>query len=173
MSTHGSLGLDGFNALSDGQGTDLLLEVCSSGVWASRLLAARPYRDVEGLLDRAARVLAELPDAEVDAALDGHPPIGGRSDDASAAPEQAGMATAGADVRAELTRMNRAYQDKFGYLYLVSASGRSASELLHILTERLDNDPETERAVMRSELMQINRLRLKRLLAPQHIGNPS
>ena len=143
----------------------LLFEVCSSTIWARRVLAGGPFADVEALLDRADRVLAELPDAEIDAALDGHPRIGGRVDNASSAREQAGMAAAADDVRAQLAAKNRAYEDKFGHVYLVCASGRSAAELLAILTERLDNDSETERRVMRTELMKINRLRLQRLLS--------
>ena len=129
------------------------------------MLAAAPFRDVDALLDQADRVLAELPDAEIDAALDGHPRIGGPVDDASSAREQAGVATAGDDIRAELAARNRDYEDKFGYVYLVCASGRTAEELLAILTERLENDPDTERRVMRSELNKINRLRLQRLLS--------
>ena len=142
----------------------LLFEVCSSTIWVRRVLAGAPFADVEALLDRADRMLAELPDAEIDAALDGHPRIGGGVDNASSAREQAGVAGAGEDVRTELAAKNRAYEDTFGYVYLVCASGRSAEELLAILTERLQNDPETERRVMRNELMKINKLRLTRLL---------
>jgi 2-oxo-4-hydroxy-4-carboxy-5-ureidoimidazoline decarboxylase len=64
-----------------------------------------------------------------------------------------------------LTAGNRAYEDRFGYVYLVCAAGRSAEELLAILTDRLTNDPDTERHVMRNELAKINRLRLQRLLS--------
>lgn len=160
-----AFGLAEFNRLSERQRMHMLFEVCSSPIWARRVLAGGPFRDTEAVLDRADRVLAELPDTEIDAALDGHPRIGGRVDNASSAREQAGMTTAGDDVRAELAAKNHAYEDRFGYVYLVCASGRSAGELLDILTERLDNDPETERRVMRNELAKINRLRLQRLLA--------
>jgi 2-oxo-4-hydroxy-4-carboxy-5-ureidoimidazoline decarboxylase len=68
-------------------------------------------------------------------------------------------------VKTELADRNAEYDRKFGYVYLVCASGRSAEELLAILTDRLHNDPETERAVMRGELAKINRLRLERLLS--------
>lgn len=165
-----AFGLAEFNRLSERQRMHMLFEVCSSPIWARRVLAGGPFRDIEALLDRADRVLAELPDTEIDAALDGHPRIGGRVDNASSAREQAGMATAGDDVRAELAAKNHEYEDKFGYVYLVCASGRSAGELLDILTERLDNDPETERRVMRNELAKITRLRLQRLLAEREEG---
>jgi 2-oxo-4-hydroxy-4-carboxy-5-ureidoimidazoline decarboxylase len=166
MPASAALDLDGFNRLSDQDRMHLLFEVCSSMSWARQVLDAAPFRDVDALLDRADRVLGELPDAEIDAALDGHPRIGGPVDDASSAREQAGVTTAGDDVRAELAARNRDYEDKFGYVYLVCASGRTAEELLGILTERLENDPDTERRVMRGELNKINRLRLQRLLSP-------
>ncbi|MBX9922323.1 MAG: 2-oxo-4-hydroxy-4-carboxy-5-ureidoimidazoline decarboxylase [Mycolicibacterium frederiksbergense] len=163
-----AVGLEDFNALSDRQRMHLLFEVCSSTIWARRLVAGSPFRDAEALYDRADRVLAELPDAEIDAALDGHPRIGASVSAAhspSSAREQARIADAGDAVKAALAEKNREYEDRFGYVYLVCASGRSADELLAILTDRLDNDPETERRVMRSELAKINRLRLERLLS--------
>jgi 2-oxo-4-hydroxy-4-carboxy-5-ureidoimidazoline decarboxylase len=165
MPTQGALGLEGFTRLTDRQRMNLLFGVCSSPIWARRVVAGGPFRDVDALLDRADRVLAELPDAEIDAALDGHPRIGAKVDNASSAREQAGVAAADAGVRAELATKNREYDDKFGYVYLVCASGRSAEELLAILTDRLHNDADTERRVMRNELAKINRLRLERLLS--------
>ncbi|ANE82705.1 2-oxo-4-hydroxy-4-carboxy-5-ureidoimidazoline decarboxylase [Mycobacterium adipatum] len=143
----------------------LLFEVCSSTIWARRVVAGSPFRDTEALFDRADRVLAELPDAEIDAALDGHPRIGAKADNPSSAREQARVADAGDAVKAALAAKNREYEDRFGYVYLVCASGRSADELLAILTDRLDNDAETERRVMRNELAKINRLRLERMVS--------
>lgn len=145
----------------------LLFGVCSSTIWARRVLAGAPFGSVDAMLDRADRVLAELPDAEIDAALDGHPRIGASVSVAHSplsAREQAAVTTAGDDVLAALAARNLEYDAKFGYVYLVCASGRSAQELLAILDDRLHNDPDTERRVMRSELGKINRLRLERLL---------
>jgi 2-oxo-4-hydroxy-4-carboxy-5-ureidoimidazoline decarboxylase len=138
-------------------GLDQLLEVCSSPMWAQRVLAGGPFHDVDALLRHADRVLAELPAAEIDTALEGHPRIGGRVDNPSSAREQAGVADADDRVRADLAAKNRMYEDKL--------SGRSAEELLAILTDRLANDPETERRVMHAELMKVNRLRLHRLMS--------
>ena len=160
-------GIEGFNRLSERQRMHLLFEVCSSPIWARRVLRGGPFRDEDALLDRADRVLAELPDAEVDSALDGHPRIGAKAANPSSAREQARVADADAAVKAELAEKNRCYEDKFGYVYLVCASGRTAEELLAILTDRLDNDPESERRVMRWELAKINRLRLQRLLSKE------
>ncbi len=160
-----AIGLDNFNALSERGQMHLLFEVCSSTIWARRVLAAAPFRDAQALYDRADRILAELPDAEIDAALDGHPRIGARADNPSSAREQARVADAADSVKEALAQKNREYEQRFGYVYLVCASGRSAEELLDILTDRLANDPDTERRVMRSELAKINRLRLERLLS--------
>jgi len=170
---HGALGFDGFNRLTERQRMNLLFGVCSSPIWVRRVLTAGPFADADALLDRADRVLAELPDRELEAALDGHPRIGALVDNASSAREQAGVADADDGVRAELAAKNREYDDRFGYVYLVCASGRSAEELLAILTDRLHNDPGTERRVMRNELTKINRLRLKRLLSepPDEAGS--
>jgi 2-oxo-4-hydroxy-4-carboxy-5-ureidoimidazoline decarboxylase len=165
MPTQGALGLEGFTRLTERQQMNLLFGVCSSTIWARRVLAGGPFRDVDALLDRADRVLAELPDREIDAALDGHPRIGAKVDNASSAREQAAVTTAADSVKAELAVKNREYDQRFGYVYLVCASGRSAEELLAILTDRLHNDPDTERRVMRNELAKINRLRLQRLLS--------
>lgn len=167
MPTHPALDLDGFNQLTDRQRMHMLFDVCSSTIWARRVLAGAPFRDIDALLDRADRVLAELPDAEIGAALDGHPRIGGRVDNASSAREQAGMASADDAIKAEMATKNAEYEDTFGYVYLVCASGRTAEELLAILTDRLGNDPDTERRVTRNELAKINRLRLQRLLSKE------
>lgn len=166
-----ALGLDGFNALSERQQMHRLFGVCSSTIWARRVLSGAPFGSVDALLDRADRVLAELPDAEIDAALDGHPRIGAAVDDPSSAREQARVATADDEVKARLAARNREYDATFGYVYLVCAHGRSAEELLAILEDRLRNDPETERRVMRSELGKINRLRLQRLLGEPVAGS--
>jgi 2-oxo-4-hydroxy-4-carboxy-5-ureidoimidazoline decarboxylase len=157
-----ALGVDGFNKLSHRQRMHLLFEVCNSQAWARRVLAGGPFSGLDALLGRADLVLAQLSDAEIDAALGGHPRIGARVPEAGR--EQAAVAHAGDDVRAELFRKNLEYEQKFGYLYLVCASGRSGEELLSVLTDRLDNDARTERALMRDELAKINRLRLQRLL---------
>lgn len=148
-------------------GLDRLLDVCSSPRWAQQVLAGDPYRDADALLAHADRVLAQLPEAEIDAALAGHPRIGAPAGNPSSAREQAGVRGATEHLRRELAEKNRAYEDKFGYVYLVCASGRSAEELLAILTDRLDNNPETERRVVRTELGKINRLRLQRLLSEE------
>lgn len=142
---------------------ELLLTCCSSPAWARAVAARRPYASVEAVFAAADAALAELPENELDKALAGHPRIGTRSGDASARREQAGVTAADHDVLAALAAWNREYEATFGHVYLVRATGRSGSELLEILLTRLRNDPATERRIVRGELAQINRIRLRRL----------
>ncbi len=164
----GSLDVEEFNRLSEQERMRLLSGVCASPIWARQVLEGGPFRDADALFDRADRVLADLPDAGLAAALDGHPRIGAQPDNPDSAREQALVAGAGDAVKVELAAKGRRYEDKFGYVYLVCASGRTAEELLGVLTDRLTNDQETERRVMRSELAKINRLRLQRLMSKEH-----
>ncbi|WP_216917371.1 2-oxo-4-hydroxy-4-carboxy-5-ureidoimidazoline decarboxylase [Nocardia noduli] len=155
----------GFDAMPDDVATRALLDCCSSPAFARAVLAGRPYRTVEDLLAAADAALAALPESELDLALSGHPRIGARPRSDASAREQAGVADAGDSVKLALAEGNRAYEEKFGHIYLVCASGRSGAELLELLTTRLGNDPATERRIMRAELGKINRIRLRRLLA--------
>jgi len=166
-STTQRLDLAGFNALADADALPMLLGVCSSPAWAAGVLAGRPYRSVDDLLDAADRVLSRIAEEEVDAALAGHPRIGDTLPAGSrwSAREQSGVAGADDGVRQALDEGNRAYEERFGQVYLVCATGRSAQEMLDFLHQRLSNDPVTERAVLREELRKINRIRLEQVVA--------
>jgi 2-oxo-4-hydroxy-4-carboxy-5-ureidoimidazoline decarboxylase len=156
-------GLAVFNLLPDDQAREALLACCRANHWAEALTAGRPYRSLANLQARAAAVLT---DADVTEALAGHPRIGqtptaGHSSFSRS--EQSGVADADDQVRAELAAGNQAYEDRFGHIYLVCATGHSARELLGILRGRLGHDPDTEREVVRAELIKINDLRLAKL----------
>lgn len=168
-------GIDSFNELTDRQAVHSLFECCSSRIWAVRVAAARPFTDAQSLYDRADLILAELTEADLDEALDGHPRIGERSTSAASTREQSGVSGADELVLAELAKYNAEYEDKFGHVYLVFANGRPADVLLDILKERLDNDATTERRVLRMELGKINRSRLERMLGPaaQYYDDPA
>lgn len=143
-----------------------LLRLTDSAAWADALLAGRPYADLEALLSASDAIIRSLPEAEVDAALAGHPRIGERATGldpeqaARSAREQAGMTAAAVSVREGMARGNAAYEARFGRIYLVAAAGRTAEDLLAYLLERLDNDPAVELDVVRGELATITRRRL-------------
>ncbi|MGQ0843621.1 MAG: allantoicase [Sporichthyaceae bacterium] len=138
---------------------------CASPVWAAELAAGRPYPTLDGLAAMSDALVTGLERAEVDAALSAHPrigerPAGGGAEAASSRREQAGVDD---DLREALAEGNRAYEEKFGHVYLVRAAGRDGAELLALLRERLGNDPATELAVVRRQLAEITALRLRRL----------
>jgi 2-oxo-4-hydroxy-4-carboxy-5-ureidoimidazoline decarboxylase len=158
------IGLSAWNALPYADAVVALRGCCASSRWAERVAAGRPYATPEQLYAAAERVLAELDETDVDEALAAHPRIGDRPTGADSRREQAGVADASMDTRAALAAANRTYEERFGHVYLVCATGRDADQLLAILRSRLSNDPGTERRVLRGELAKINDIRLRRLL---------
>jgi 2-oxo-4-hydroxy-4-carboxy-5-ureidoimidazoline decarboxylase len=161
------LGLDGLNALPAPDAAQVLAACCASPRWAATVAAGRPYSSPEQLYAAADDALADLDEVDIARALDGHPRIGERAEGDGGAwsrREQAGVSGARAETLRALADGNHAYEAKFGHVYLVCASGRSADELLAVLQQRLGNDPVTERAVVRRELGLINRIRLVRLV---------
>ena len=156
-----------FNAAAPDVAESALLECCSSAEWARRLAGRRPYPAPSALYAAADAALDGLDDAELRAALAGHPRIGerlGPGHSASSGREQAGVAQAASAPLSALAAGNPDYERRFGHGYLVCADGRSGEELLAVLRERLHNDPAAEWATTRRELGKINRLRLARLI---------
>jgi 2-oxo-4-hydroxy-4-carboxy-5-ureidoimidazoline decarboxylase len=159
-----------FNALPGDAAMRALLGCCASARWAAAVAAGRPYASIADLLRLSDEAVAGLAPADLREALSGHPRIGERSELSTGDPnrwspqEQAGMDGAADATRRALADGNAAYERRFGHIYLVCATGRSAGELLDLLRARLGNDAETERGVVRSELKKINRIRLDKLL---------
>jgi 2-oxo-4-hydroxy-4-carboxy-5-ureidoimidazoline decarboxylase len=125
--------------------------------------SGRPYASVDDLLACSDDSVASLTQADLEQALAGHPRIGEQASGASHQ-EQAGVRAADPGTVRALADGNDAYEQRFGHIYLVCASGRSGAELLDLLRERLANDPGTEWGVVRGELGKINRIRLLKLL---------
>jgi 2-oxo-4-hydroxy-4-carboxy-5-ureidoimidazoline decarboxylase len=158
------VGLTTFNTWPAAQAREALLACCRAGRWAAQVAEERPYPSLAALQARAAAVLTGEDAAE---ALAGHPRIGqsaAAGHSSWSRSEQSGVTGVADQVRAELAAGNQAYEDRFGHIYLVCAAGKSAPELLAILRSRLDNDPGTERQVVRDELIKINDLRLAKLI---------
>lgn len=137
--------------------------------WVSTMLAGRPYGSLAAIEAAALRAAHRLSDAAVTQALAGHPRIGDRPVGDGEAAEHSRREQSGVtddDRTAErLQRANRAYEERFGHVFLIRAAGRSAEEILTAAQDRLGNDPVTERLVVRHELGQIAVLRLHDLLA--------
>jgi 2-oxo-4-hydroxy-4-carboxy-5-ureidoimidazoline decarboxylase len=146
---------------------------CGSRAWVERMCAARPYADSEALFAAAERAAEALEPADWREAFDHHPRIGDvdslRRKFASTAGwagnEQRGAAAASEETLAALAHGNRDYEQRFGYIFIVCATGKSAGEMLAILKSRLGNAPEFELENAAREQRQITRLRLEKLLA--------
>lgn len=142
---------------------------CAADAWVTRVQAARPTSSVKALLDLSDDTVLSLDDAGLDQALAAHARIGERrlgstTEDRWSRTEQAGALGAGDDVADRLAAGNREYEERFGHVFLIRAAGRTAEEMLAALTERLRNDPQTERDVVRRELAEIVRLRLLKVV---------
>jgi 2-oxo-4-hydroxy-4-carboxy-5-ureidoimidazoline decarboxylase len=160
--------LASFNsAVDDAPFRASLRACCAAESWIARIAGGRPYADEEAVGATSDVATAALDEAGLAQALAGHPRIGERASGPDAAwsrQEQSGVANADDGVRAQLAAANAAYEQRFGHVYLVCATGRSADELLAICRARLDNDELIERGVVLDELAKINRLRLSKLL---------
>lgn len=128
--------LEQFNSAEEDAAERLLLACAAVPRWARAVAAGRPYASRDALLDAA-----------------------------HSRREQSGVDTSDADVAERLRAGNRAYEERFGHVFLIRAAGRSAAEILSALDERLGNDPATERRVVAEQLREIAVLRLEKELA--------
>jgi len=157
-------------APADAASALLLGEVCASTAWAAAVAAGRPYGGVGDLLAASDTATAALTAADLAEAMAAHPPIGRpKEGDGASAREQSGVGDA---ERAELLRLNLAYQEAHGHVFLICATGRTGEEMLAALKKRIGNDPDTEREIVRAELGMINRVRLTRLAQPAEENAP-
>ena len=127
----------------------------------------RPYAGLAQVLAACDSAWVELAPVAWMAALAAHPRIGEKGGHApeSSELEQSSVRSAAAETMAALAEGNRRYEERFGHVFLISAAGRTADEILAALRERMRNDPGTEVAVAASELRKIARLRLERMLS--------
>ncbi|MEV7616994.1 2-oxo-4-hydroxy-4-carboxy-5-ureidoimidazoline decarboxylase [Streptomyces sp. NPDC089799] len=164
MTSSTTPGITRFNTLDDAAATAELHEVCASSAWGGKMLAQRPYANTESLFAASDAAMAELTTADLEEAMAGHPPIGRpKPGDPTSAREQRGMAGASEELKAELLELNLAYQEKFGHVFLICATGATGEQMRDAVKVRIENTDEVEREIARGELVKINRIRLTRL----------
>jgi len=160
------------NALTANEAQSELLKCCGSTRWAERMTAELPSESLDALCAKADRIWWSLEPGDWLEAFHSHPKIGEKkaavptseqSKEWSAA-EQAGIADAANSTLATLAELNQKYEDKFGYIFIVCASGKSSEELLAMLRARLENDPDEELRIAAAEQAKITRLRLQKLV---------
>jgi 2-oxo-4-hydroxy-4-carboxy-5-ureidoimidazoline decarboxylase len=155
------VGITAFNALPEAEAGAALLSCCGSRAFARAVAAGRPYASFAALAAAIEVEFATLSWSDVLEAMAEHPRIGDRVSGQPAA-EQAGVQDAS---RAALVAGNVEYEERFGHVFLICATGLSGEEMLSSLRERLTNDPGTERSVATAELLKIAVLRARKLLA--------
>src|SRR5438874_9221823 len=147
--------INGLNELSANDARAQFLKCCGSQRWASAMTAARPFANIDELLTKADRTWLSLRPEDWLEAFRAHPKIGEKKAAAAqskeaqqwSAQEQSGIRNAAADTMAGLADGNRDYEQRFGFIFIVCATGKSSEEMLAILQARLQNDGETEIAV--------------------------
>lgn len=165
-----------FNALPSTRAESVLQDCCGSARWAARVAAQRPFAGVNALYDVADTIWRNLERADWLEAFSHHPQIGEKPATGStsarkwAEGEQTGARAVNEDVKTRLAHGNRAYFEKFGYIYIVCATGKSAEEMLALLEQRLQNDPARELPIAAEQQRLITRLRLEKLLAGERIA---
>jgi OHCU decarboxylase len=169
--------LERFNALPTGEAEARLSSCCASSEWARRMAAARPFGSFRELADEADRIWRSLSREDWLEAFSAHPKIGNVAGTGPAGlhpppkyvvwsrEEQGGTRGASPETLANLADANRDYEERFGHIFIVCASGRNAAEMLALAEKRLANDPGTELAIAAEEQRKITRLRLEKLLA--------
>ena len=163
-------GLEAFNALPDDEARRRLLVCLDVPRWADQVAAGRPYAGVDQVEAAMRSASDTITDAELEQALARHPRIGERADAAKhdaahSSREQSGVDAADADLARRLAEGNRAYEERFGRVFIVRAAGRSGHEILEHLRVRLDNSDELERAATIDQLTQIAQLRIREVLS--------
>jgi 2-oxo-4-hydroxy-4-carboxy-5-ureidoimidazoline decarboxylase len=163
--------LSAWNAAGEAAALDAMLACCGAMRWARSLVALRPFETVETLSLTADEVWSTMEEADWREAFASHPRIGERKAASQAGrsaawseQEQSGASGAGDNVLAQLAAGNAAYEQRFGFTYIVCATGKSADEMLGILERRLATDRAAELREAAEQQRQITQIRLRKWL---------
>lgn len=176
------LSLNQFNALSGTEAISLLTTCCTSQNWAQQLASNRPFGSLSSLLSVSDSIWQRMQEEDYLQAFEGHPQIGDvstlskkyQNTAASAASEQSAVNEADKNTITALAAANKAYLTKFGFIFIVFASDKSAKQMLDLITERLSNTRQQELINGATEQNKITRHRLQSLIdqSPTQLTNP-
>ena len=160
------------NRMDSDEATASLLTCCGSSRWASAMESARPFSTIQQVLEHADTHWGAMMRADILEAFSHHPKIGTvenlREKFASTAQwagsEQSGVQAASESTLTALAQGNEDYEKRFGYIFIVCATGKSAQDMLSLLETRIGNDLEAELSIAAAEQAKITRLRLEKLL---------
>ena len=156
--------LDDLNGLEFAKARGELLKCCGSHTWAEGMAARRPFESVPAMIATGREMWRSLAESDWLEAFAAHPRIGAQGKGWSAE-EQRGMQAANNDTVSEMGRLNDAYYGKFGWIFIICATGRTAEEMRGALEQRLANKAETELRIAAAEQEKITELRIQKLLS--------
>lgn len=175
------ISLNQFNTLPEAEAVSLLATCCTSQNWAQQVAANRPFGSLSSLLSVSDSIWQQMQEEDYLQAFEGHPQIGDvstlskkyQNTAASAASEQSAVNKADKNTIVALAAANKAYLAKFGFIFIVFASGKSAIQMLNLITERLSNTRQQELINGAAEQNKITRHRLQSLIdaSPTQITN--
>jgi len=166
------MSLEELNSVDNKQAYQLFESCCCAPNWVEKMVSARPFDSHQNVLSQAESIWQSLAEADYLAAFEGHPQIGDLSTlqdkyantSGTAGHEQSGMSAAETPVIEEMFRLNKAYLAKFGFIFIVFASGKSAEQMLALLKARIDNTRDIELTIAAGEQAKITANRLEKLL---------
>jgi 2-oxo-4-hydroxy-4-carboxy-5-ureidoimidazoline decarboxylase len=167
------ISLRDLNDLPKESASEELFRCCGSQAWCMEMVNARPFQDKSELYLAAGRIWNNLNQNEWKTAFEHHPKIGNieslkkkfSNTENWAGEEQSDVSSASEKVLEELAKENLRYEARFGYIFLVCATGKSASEMLEILRSRMSNTPKEEILIAAAEQEKITRIRLEKLVS--------
>ena len=167
MLMHQGVGLDAFNAMPMQKAVHALYECCYSVPLAADVARGRPYSDHDRLFRQSDSLLFTVAEDSIDTILQAYPHVGRRPRSTKSHAEQCSVWDERPEVMAELDSVARRYEKQFGFGFVMFVGESTAYDVLAAISDRLLNDFETERKVVRNELARINRTRLERMLGPE------
>jgi len=165
--------LQWLNKLSPDDARAEFLKCCGCERWAAAMSEARPFDTIDSIFVTGDQIWRSLGSEDWLEAYRAHPRIGEKKAEVQqsqraeswSAQEQSGVTNSADAIKTALADANTRYENRFGFIFIVCASGKSASEILAILNSRLQNDPQAELSVAAEEQRKITRLRLEKLLS--------
>ena len=166
------MSLESLNALPAAEASQEFLKCCGSARWAVAMTERRPYESLDELTRAANDVWWALEQSDWLEAFHSHPKIGEKKAAAEVSSqskqwsgqEQAGVQIASDETLDSLAQLNQDYEQRFGFIFIVCATGKSAGEMLEILRERLRNETDAELRIAAAEQAKITEIRLKKLV---------
>lgn len=165
--------LEDFNKQSREKAGQDLFKCCGSKAWVNKIMENFPYNSIEDLKISSDRIWFGCKKEDWMEAFSHHPKIGAQNSADKkhsstaewAKQEQSAVKDAGQIILSELEKANQTYENKFGFIFIVCATGKTAAEMLKLLNHRLNNEHEKELHIAINEQNKITHLRINKLLS--------